>query len=236
MKRLCTICARGGSKGVKNKNTRLIAGKPLIAHSIIQAKTSGLFQYLAVSSDCENILKIAQDWGADYVVHRPQEMASDTAAKVPAIRHCFQSIEKLLGINFEILVDLDATSPLRNIQDIEESIDLLESKNVSNVITGCLARRSPYFNLVEETDTGIVKLSKQPDHFIARRQDTPNCYDLNASIYVWKRDALLSNNNSVFYPDTRLYVMPENRSIDIDSELDFQFVEFLMERESKNEN
>lgn len=236
MKRLCTICARGGSKGVKNKNTRLIAGKPLIAHSIIQAKTSGLFQYLAVSSDCENILKIAQDWGADHVVHRPQEMASDTAAKVPAIRHCFQSIEKLLGINFEILVDLDATSPLRNIQDIEESIDLLESKNVSNVITGCLARRSPYFNLVEETDTGIVKLSKQPDHFIARRQDTPNCYDLNASIYVWKRDALLSNNNSVFYPDTRLYVMPENRSIDIDSELDFQFVEFLMERESKNEN
>jgi CMP-N,N'-diacetyllegionaminic acid synthase len=233
MNRLCTICARGGSKGVKNKNTRLIAGKPLIAHSILQANASGLFQSIAVSSDSEDILTVAREWGADHLIHRPSEMACDTAAKIPAIRHCFQSIERNLGISFDILVDLDVTSPLRNIQDIINSVKLLESKGVSNIITGCSARRSPYFNLVEETNLGVVKLSKQADQTIVRRQDAPKCYDLNASIYVWKREAILNENNSVFFPDTKLYVMPENRSIDIDSEVDFQFVEFLMMK--KNE-
>ena len=87
MKRLCTICARGGSKGVKGKNLRLLAGKPLIAHSIEQARQSGLFEAIGVSSDSNDILKTADEWGADYLVERPAEMASDTAGQLPAIRH-----------------------------------------------------------------------------------------------------------------------------------------------------
>jgi CMP-N,N'-diacetyllegionaminic acid synthase len=234
MKRLCTICARGGSKGVKNKNIRLIDGKPLIAHSILQAKASNLFQCIAVSSDSEQILETAKKWGADYLVHRPDNMANDTAAKIPAIRHCFVHIENLLNVTFDVLVDLDATSPLRNVQDIINSVELLETKKISNIITGCPARRSPYFNLVEIEDTGVVKLSKQLKNHIIRRQDAPKSYDMNASIYVWQRKALLSSNDSVFFPDTQLYVMPENRSIDIDSELDFQFVDFLMNKKNDN--
>jgi CMP-N,N'-diacetyllegionaminic acid synthase len=94
------------------------------------------------------------------------------------------------------------------------------------------SRRSPYFNLVEQDENGKVYLSKKLDNSIVRRQDAPKSYDMNASIYIWKRDIIL-NENSIFLEKTGLYVMPEERSIDIDNELDFKFVEFLMkEREN----
>ena len=126
------------------------------------------------------------------------------------------------------MVDLDATSPLRNIDDIKKSIEMLEKSDVSgNLITGAFARRSPYFNLVELTKDGFVKASKKLDDPIFRRQDTPRCFDMNASIYIWKRKAFYSNN-SVLNDDTSLFIMPEDRSIDIDSELDFKIVNFLM--------
>ena len=92
------------------------------------------------------------------------------------------------------------------------------------------ARRSPYFNLVELDDKGFARLSKQLPSLVSRRQDAPACFDMNASIYVWWRDVLLRDTVSVFHEGTLLYVMPEERSIDIDSELDFAFVEFLTER------
>ena len=118
MKRLCTICARAGSKGVRSKNTRLIAGKPLLAHSLIQARASGLFDAIAVSSDSDHILAIARSYGATCLVQRPDALAGDTAAKLPAIRHCLEQAEAQLGTRFDILVDLDATAPLRLREDI----------------------------------------------------------------------------------------------------------------------
>lgn len=233
MTRLCTICARGGSKGVKGKNFREMLGKPLIAHSIEQAIKSGMFEYVAVSSDSDEILEISSRYGADFTVSRPAEMASDTAAKLPAIQHCVREVEKITGKTFEVLVDLDATSPLRIAEDIAAAVNLLEERRVSNVITGAPARRSPYFNLVEVGEDGVVRLSKPLDKAIVRRQDAPKCYDMNASIYVWRHDSLFVER-AIFQEDTLLYVMPEERSIDIDSELDFRFVEFLM-RERLNE-
>jgi len=227
MKRLCTICARWGSKGVKGKNLKVLLGKPLIAHSIDQARASGLFDLIAVSSDSDEILAVAQDCGADLLVKRPDELATDQAAKLPVIRHCVAEVERLTGDSFETLVDLDATSPLRTPEDIRDAVELLERSGAGNVITAMPARRSPYFNLVELDQDGIVHLSKPPRNAIVRRQDAPKCYDMNASIYVWRRAALFGNE-SLFNPDTRLHVMPEERSIDIDSELDFRFVEFLM--------
>ena len=228
IKRLCTICARGGSKGVKNKNIRLLCKKPLIAHTIKQAKISEMFEYVAVSSDSDDILTIAKKWGADFCIRRPDELANDYAAKPPAIRHCLKEVERITGEQFQIFVDLDATSPLRVQDDLVKAVKIIEGKNVSNVITACPARRSPYFNLVELTENGIVKLSKELEKPVLRRQDSPKCFDMNASIYVWKREAILTETNSYFFQDTQLYIMPENRSIDIDTELDFQFVEFLM--------
>jgi len=228
MKRLCTICARGGSKGVKGKNVRLLQGKPLIAYSVEQARASGLFDAIAVSSDSDQILDIAQSLGVNYLIRRPAELATDQAAKLPVIRHCVAQVERLSGWRFETLVDLDATSPLRLSEDIEGSVALLEGSDVGNVITAMPARRSPYFNLVELNAAGFVGLSKPPAASIVRRQDAPPCYDMNASIYVWQHDVLFTTD-SVFNPDSKLYVMPEERSIDIDSELDFKLVDLLMQ-------
>jgi len=227
MSRICTICARGGSKGVKNKNIRLLAGKPLIAHSIQQAKKSGLFDVIAVSSDNEEILAVAKQYGADVLVERPAELATDQAAKLPVIQHCVTTVEEELGQQFDVIIDMDATSPLRLVEDITRSVKLFEeSGDADNLITAAPSRRSPYFNLVEVNQEGYASLSKKLDQVIVRRQDAPKCYDMNASIYIWRRETLL-NSASVFQKRTLLYEMPEDRSIDIDSELDFEFVSFL---------
>lgn len=229
MKRICSICARAGSKGVANKNIRILAGKPLIAHSVEQALSTGLFELVAMSSDSDEILEVARQYGATLMVKRPDELATDTAAKIPAIQHCILEAEKRLGMEFSTIVDLDATSPLRTADDIRGAVDLLESRGVANVITGAPARRSPYFNLVEVDASGVARLSKKLDKPVVRRQDAPKCFDMNASIYVWRRDALFGNQ-SVFNADTLLYVMPEERSVDIDSLLDFAIVELLMKQ------
>jgi CMP-N,N'-diacetyllegionaminic acid synthase len=232
MTRLCTVCVRGGSKGVPNKNIRDLGGKPLVAYSLEQARASDLFDAVAVSSDSQEILDIARAHGADLLVTRPAALATDTAAKLPVIRHCFEEAERLSGRRFDVIVDLDATSPLRSVADIRGAVDLLEREQVANVITGTPARRSPYFNLVELADDGSVRLSKPPKEAIVRRQDAPACFDMNASIYVWCRAALL-DYPTVFNADTRLFVMPEDRSVDIDSPLDFQIVELLMTRRNR---
>lgn len=228
-RRLCTICARGGSKGVIHKNLRPLLGKPLLAHTIERARESGLFERIAVSSDSPAILEAATRWGADYAIERPAEMASDTAPKVPAIRHCLLEAERLAGFRCEVFVDLDATSPLRSVSDVLGAVALLESTGVSSVITGAPARRSPYFNLVELDASGVARVSKSLPSAVVRRQDAPKCFDMNASIYVWRRDRFLEHP-AVFYDDTRLFEMPEERSHDIDSELDLEWVAYLMQR------
>jgi NAD(P)-dependent dehydrogenase (short-subunit alcohol dehydrogenase family)/CMP-N-acetylneuraminic acid synthetase len=229
VKRLCTICARGGSKGVPNKNLRLLMGKPLIAHSIAQARQSGLFERVAVSSDSSTILAVAKEFGADDLIDRPPEMAMDSAAKIPAIRHALDSVERCHGTSYDILVDLDVTSPLRLPQDVCGAVALLEKSGASSVITGAPSHRSPYFNLVEANADGTVALAKQLSASPQRRQDVPPTFDMNASIYVWNTRAFRADPK-VFYPDTRLFEMPADRSLDIDSELDFDFVDMLWRR------
>ena len=231
MKVLCTICARAGSKGVANKNLRIINGLPLIAYSLQQAIETNLFTEIAVSSDSAEIRNMALAYGATFVVNRPAEMASDTAPKLPAIKHCLETTERKFG-EFEVVVDLDATAPLRNASDIIGAFELLRSTSADNVITGTPAHRSPYFNLVETDTNGVVHLSKAPKEAVVRRQDSPECFDMNASIYVWKRTALI-NNQSLFSPTTRLFVMPRERSLDIDSQADFEMVEWMMSKGTK---
>lgn len=228
MRRICTILARGGSKGVPGKNIRLIGGKPLIAHSIAQALASELFERVAVSSDDDAILRAAEEAGAHELIVRPAELASDTAPKLPAILHCVEDVEKREG-RFDVVVDLQPTSPLREPSDIRGAVALLEESGAPNVITGLPAKCSPYFNLVEERADGTVGLSKPTDPPIIRRQDAPRTFDMNGSVYVWRREVLTADMK-LFQPGTRLYEMPEERSVDIDTALDFEFTAFLMER------
>ncbi|RXG97727.1 acylneuraminate cytidylyltransferase family protein [Bradyrhizobium zhanjiangense] len=227
MSLVCTICARGGSKGVVGKNARDLLGKPVLAWSIEQARETGLFDAIAFSSDSDALLDAALKAGADIAVRRPDEMATDTAPKLPAIRHCLEQAIAQTGRTPEIFVDLDVTSPLRLASDISGAVALLRESGARNVITGAPARRSPYFNLVEQRSDGSVGLSKSANPPITRRQDAPRCFDMNASIYVW-RVAPFLEHPAVFYPDTRLFEMPEERSIDIDSDLDFALVELLL--------
>lgn len=226
---VCTICARCGSKGVAGKNIRVVAGKPLLAHTIGQALACALFDQVAFSSDSKAYLDVARQAGATMLVTRPPELASDSAGKIPAIRHCVTQIEAVTGRQVDIIVDLDCTSPLRLPADIEASLALLRDGNLGNVITGSVARRSPYFNLVERKPDGSIGLVKKPKRALLRRQDAPQCFDMNASIYVWRRAALM-DRDGLFHADTDIYVMPEERSIDIDSELDFDIVSMLLER------
>ena len=234
-KRLAVICARGGSKGIKGKNLRMLAGKPLVAHTVEQACNSGVFDWVAVSSDSPQILSVGAAAGADFTINRPASLAGDNAAKVPAIRHCALEVEKLTGAAIDTIVDLDATSPLRSLDDIRGAVDKLERSSAGNLVTGMPARRSPYFNLVEAQSDGTVRLAKVPETPIVRPQDAPRCYDLNASIFCWKRAALMDGGDSALAEDTILYEMPDERSIDIDSEADFAYVEFLISRRGPDE-
>lgn len=224
---LCTICARGGSKGVKNKNVRLINGKPLIEHTISVAKGSGLFTDIIVSTDCDEIAEASVKAGAQVLFKRPIHLASDKAAKLPVIKHAFTETEHLLNRKYDILFDLDATSPLRLIEDIQGCYSMIMSGEFSNIITASPARRSPYFNLVEVNNKGTPFVSK--GSLADRRQDSPKCFDMNASIYVWTRESIL-NDDKLFSDKTGLFVMPEERSLDIDTEFDFSIVSALMEQ------
>ena len=229
MKRLCTICARGGSRGVPGKNVRLLAGRQLIAWTVLQAKASGLFERICVSTNSGEIRDAALAAGADQAIDRPADMAADHSAKVPAIRHAVLAAEQSAGHRFDTLVDLDATAPLRLPEDISGAVRLLEESVATSVITGSPAHRSPYFNLVERRGDGTVTLSKQLATPVVRRQDGPACFDMNASIYVWRRDHFIADPR-VFYDSTLLYEMPSQRSHDIDHELDFLIVAMLFEK------
>jgi CMP-N,N'-diacetyllegionaminic acid synthase len=230
--RLCTINARGGSKGVPGKNAAIIAGAPLIAHSIRQAFESDCFEMVAVSSDSEELLDIALMEKA-VAVKRPPSLATDSAPKIPSIVHSVIESEAIFGSTFDTIVDLDATSPLRTPQDICGAISMLETEGFQSVFSASESRRSPYFNLVSKDPSGrwgpAVLVNPAP----LRRQDTPKTFDMNASIYVWNRDDLLTSQK-VFLPKTGLYLMPEERSIDIDSTFDFKVVSWLLENREKS--
>lgn len=224
---LCTICARAGSKGVKNKNIRDLHGKPLIAYTIEQAKAANIFDHIIVSTDSDLIAETATKYGAEVFFKRNSEMASDTAGKLQVIRDAFVRSETHYNKQFDYLVDLDATSPLRSVEDIINCVQKLINSDFDNIITAAPSRRSPYFNMVELDIDNNVKLSKSLDNNVIRRQDSPQVFDMNASIYVWDRKSILKDD-SVISKKTGLYVMPEERSLDIDSELDFAIVSFLM--------
>ncbi len=230
--RIATVCARKGSKGVPGKNVKMLCGKPLVQHAIEQAQAAqaaGLVDAVAVSTDSQEILDIAAKLNVEYCIRRPDEMATDTASKLPAITHIIQFVEAASSKKLDAVVDLDPTSPLRNLDDITGAVVLFDKYRPGSVLTGSEARKSPYFNLMELQANGTVQLSKPAENGPYRRQDCPPCYDMNAAIYVWDRDKFLAEPR-VFYDDSRLYIMPENRSHDIDNDNDWAFVEMLMER------
>ena len=229
---VCTICARSGSKGVPSKNIRPIAGKPLIAHTIEQALACRLIDKTIVSTDDKEIANIASQAGAEVPFLRPAELATDDAPKLPVIQHAVRYLRDR-GEHYDFVIDLDPTSPLRLLSDIEAALQLFFSSNADNLYSVCPARRSPYFNMVELDENGRSRLSKPSGREFSSRQATPKVYELNASIYIFRTEYLLGSAVRLHSDNTIVYVMPEERSVDIDRPLNFKIVELLLlEREN----
>ena len=226
---LLTICARGGSKGVKNKNLRPLCGRPLIGHTIEQAKRWAKAERIICSTDSQAIADVAKDCGAEIPFLRPAELATDTCGKIAVLRHALSTMERQTNERFSILVDLDVTAPVRQIKDIETSLQIFLQSRPDSVVSVTPARRSPYFNMLELKSDGYAAVVKKPQQPFLRRQDTPLVYDMNASIYVFQREYLLNEATMSSVSDkTQICVMEEWSAFDIDSEIDFKLVEFLV--------
>ena len=225
---VCVISARGGSKGVKGKNIRSFLGKPLIGWSIEQALSCPEISRVIVSTDSKDIANIALSFGAEVPFMRPYELANDVAGKWEVWQHALKSYEEYYKESIDIYVDLDCTSPLRDIDDISSAIKQFNQSSVDAVFSVCEARKNPYFNMIEK-ENGCLKLCKSLPHSIVRRQDAPKVYDHVASIYVIS-PKYLRIGNSLLSGCTQGYDIGQDKSLDIDSEFDFEVVEHLMKK------
>ncbi len=225
---LLTIAARGGSKGVKGKNLRPLLGKPLIAHTIEQALQWGKAKQVVVTTDSPDIARIAKDYGAQVPFLRPVELADDHAAKGPVLQHALLNCERIFKEQFDVVVDLDPTCPMRSAEDLDHCLDIFLKDKPKTLFSVVAAHKNPYFNMVELKENGNYELCKKFDKPFYCRQDAPKVYAMNASIYLYERDFLLKTAvPSPFSDRTRIYVMNEDCGIDIDREVDFRLVEFL---------
>ena len=225
---LATICCRGGSKGVPGKNIKLLPTKPLISFTIEAAKKSRLIDDLIVSTDDNEIANVAKVYGAKVPFMRPAALATDTASKWPVFIHAVETYEKLTGKTVTYLVDLDVTVPLKTAEDIDGAIELaLSDINADVVITGYEPERNPYFNMMEVGDDGYAAIVKKSIIPIVRRQDAPIVYSLSPAAYVIKKEALYAYEHWS-KARCKIFPIPRERAIDIDTGLDFKIVEFLM--------
>jgi len=216
---------RKGSSEVKNKNLKIVNNKPLLFYTINQALQSKIFDSIVVSTDSIKILNLSKKFGAECWFLRPKKLATNKISKRPAIIHALHRAEKKHSVKYDVIFDLDVTSPLRNINDIANSYKFFIKKNASNLFSVTEARKNPYFNMVE------FKKNKYdlviPNSKITSRQTAPIVYEMNASIYIWKRNNLL-RSKTLFGKNTVIYKMPQNRSIDIDSNFDLEMIKNLI--------
>ena len=223
---IATICARGGSKGLPGKNLRPLAGRPLIVHTIEHALACRGIEGVFVSTDDQRIAEVATRAGAQVPYLRPAELATDEAPKLPAIEHLVSHLERG-GMKVDTVVDLQPTSPLRQPENIEAALALLDDADL--VVSVTEPSHNPYYTLAEADAQGLLQLSK-PARF-ARRQDAPAVWGLNGSIYVWRRAALPRAIAEGFWSvRSRPYAMPRRRSVDIDDLEDFELAQWYLQR------
>lgn len=225
---LIIICARGGSKGVKEKNIKPLDGKPLIYYTIKQALGWGQSRHVVVSTDSQKIADIALKYGAEVPFIRPAKLATDTAPTIPVLRHALEFCERFYKETYDMIVDLPVTAPVRKFEDLERALKLFRKRNPKTLVSVVPAHRNPYFNMVEIDLGGRVRCSKSNDK-VSRRQDAPVVYDMNNSIFIYsskylkdKRSTRSLSNNTV------AYVMDPICGFDIDEEIDYKILELLV--------
>lgn len=230
MSLLITLCARGGSKGIPGKNIRPINGVPLMAYTIrhAQAYAKKTGADIALSTDSDEIRAVAEkfDLKSDYI--RPAELASDSAGKLPALQHLLLHEEQRLKKRYDYLLDLDVTSPLRTVDDLENGLEILKrDPQALNLFSVSPAHRSPYFNMVERGEDGYFHLCKQPTATLLARQSAPKVYDMNASFYFYRRSFFDTDRLSAVSERSLLYEMP-HQCFDLDAPDDFSYMEYLL--------
>lgn len=224
MSNFAFIPARSGSKGLKNKNIKEINGKPLLAYSILAAIESGKYDVIHVSTDSEEYAEIARKWGADVPFLRPAELASDTSSTGDAIKYSLEEYQKR-GISFDTITALQPTSPLRTGEDIIGAFDLFEKKNANAIISVCEVEHPPMWSNILTDDGNMIHfLETDKDE---RRQDLAQYYRLNGAIYLSKMDYYLKAS-SLYNEKCYAYIMPKERSVDIDDAFDFFMAESIM--------
>lgn len=227
MKTLFLITARGGSKGVPGKNVRNFMGLPLVCHAIRNAREAGAQDTdICLSTDSEEIAQAARDYNLEVPFMRPDYLASDTASSYDVIIHALD-FYKERGIDYERVVLLQPTSPLRTANDILESINLWRP-DIDMVVSVCPAKTNPYYNAFEADESGMLHISKGDGRY-TRRQDAPEVLEYNGAVYVMSVTSLRKGKMSEF---KRIipYRMDAARSVDIDTEADWQAAEAFARR------
>ncbi len=230
---LCVIGARGGSQGVPGKNIRPLLGKPVIAWAIQKALAVPGIDRVVVSTDSEEIAGVARAAGAEVPFMRPATLASSDAGKFQVWQHALNACEQQDGIAYDLYIDIDCTNPLLQVGDIQGALQTFRQLRRDGlapdaVFTVSEARRNPYFSLVEADSDGVLKMSKSLGNgTVLARQRAPAVYEHVAGTYVLTTKYLKSASHLL---DGRAfgYQIPAERAFDIDSELDFTIIEFLL--------
>lgn len=226
---LAVITARGGSKGVPQKNIRPLLGKPLIAYTIQSALQSKTLNRTIVSTDDETIAHISKQYGAEVPFVRPKQLATDTATSLSVLQHAVRYLADKEDYLADIIVCLQPTSPLRSAEDIDQAVNLCLSTGTDSVVSLCQAEHHPYW-MKKVVGGRVYSLMEEDDKRYTRRQDLPPVYQLNGAIRVIKRNILLEEERMA--GDNALaYIMPQERSIDIDTPIDFKIAELILRGE-----
>ncbi len=224
MKSICFIGARGGSKGVPKKNIRLLNGKPLIAYTIESALNSKMFCDVIVSTDNEEIARIAKKYGAEVPFMRPKKLATDNAGMYEVILHGINNL-KSLGYEIDILVNRDCTVPFIRDEDILGTINLLKRKKCDAVYGVYRQHHNPYFNMMEINSSGFLEYSKKNKTKIKSRQTAPIVYQLNG-LFTINVNRLLEHKKWQM-PKILPYEIPPETGFMIDTEFEFQVAEMI---------
>jgi N-acylneuraminate cytidylyltransferase len=227
MKILYLIPARAGSKGLPGKNTKKLGSKPLIEYSVDFAlKNKNTGDELCISTNDDSVLAIASDLGIDVPFKRPEELASDTASSYDVIMHAIKYYEDNNKF-FDLVLLLQPTSPFRNQQDFKNLIKSYDDE-VEMVVSVKKSKENPYFTLFEENEFGFLDKSKKGD--FQRRQDCPDVFAYNGSMYLIRLDALKNKKINEFKKIKKI-IMPEERSVDIDTMADWILAEFYLNKQ-----
>ena len=222
MTNVAFIFARGGSKGIRNKNILDFNGKPLIAHTISLAQKPNLFEDIVVSTDDEKIRDISLSYGATVPFMRPDKLATDKSNEFHSWKHAVEYYNK----NIDTFISLPCTSPLRNYETVSKMIDQYHTINCDLLLGVTRSNHIPDFNIVNLESSGKITINRSSKKQIIRRQDAPNCYNITTYAYITNSKYILESSQLM---DGNIYGYELNKkeSIDIDDINDFKFAEYL---------